>query len=53
MVLTEVMLTELFKNSKTGFTEISIIPLSHTNTQYTIDTIVLDFRFEDVCEFCL
>lgn len=29
MVLTEVMSTELFKNSETGYSEISIIPVTH------------------------
>lgn len=58
MVSTEVMSTELFKNSRTGFSDLSIIPLSlththtHTDIQYTVDTIALD-SYKDVCGFCL
>lgn len=53
MVLTEVMSTELFKNSETGYSEISIIPVTHvTNIQHTVDTIAIG-SFEDVRGFCL
>lgn len=53
MVLPEVMSTELFKNSRTGFSEITYYtPVTHTNINYTVDTIALD-SYEDVCGFCL
>lgn len=45
-------LNYLKKNSRLGFSEISIIPLSHTNIQHTVDTIALD-SYEDVCGFYL
>lgn len=52
MVSTEVMSTELFKNIWTGFSEVSIIPLSHTH-KHTVHCRHHSFRLIRSCVWIL